>query len=174
MELENSKTHDNLMAAFGGETQAWAKYVYFAKAAEKEGYMQLGSIFRTIAGNEEQHAKIWFKLLGGLSGTLQNLENAQRGEHYENSQMYPSFAKTAQEEGFSEIARLFEEVGKIEKAHEERYSALIAEMKDGKIFSKDNDVFWICRNCGHVHIGKDAPDVCPVCSHPKGYFEEKK
>ena len=173
MELKNSKTHDNLMAAFGGETQAFAKYLYFSKAAENEGYMQLGSIFRTIAENEKQHAKIWFKLLGGLSETLENLNNAQSGEHYENAQMYPSFAKTAREEGFSEIARLFEEVGKIEKTHEECYKTLISEMNSGKIFSKDTDVFWICRNCGHIHIGTDAPEICPVCEHPKGYFEVK-
>lgn len=173
MELKGSRTEKNLMSAFAGETQAWAKYTYFSGVAEKEGYMQLGADFSTIAKNEQAHAKIWFKLLGGLGNTLENLRNAASGEHFENSEMYPEFAKVAKEEGFDHIAALFDMVCAIESEHEKRYRDLISQMENNKIFSKDNEVMWICRNCGHIHTGKDAPSVCPVCAHPQSYFEVK-
>ena len=173
MELKGSKTEKNLMAAFAGETQARAKYTYFASIAEKEGYMQLGSIFRETAENEHSHAKLWFGLLGGLSNTLENLKNAASGEHFENSEMYPEFARVAKEEGFDHIAALFDRVCAIENEHEKRYRKLIANMEDGKIFSRDNEVMWICRNCGYIHVGKEAPKVCPACAHPQSYFQIK-
>lgn len=173
MELKGSKTEANLMSAFARETQARAKYTYFAELAESEGYMQLGEIFRETAKNEQSHAKLWFAILGGLGKTLENLENAASGEHFENSEMYPEFERVAREEGFDHIAELFKKVGKIEEKHEERYRTLISRLENNKVFSKDNEVIWICRNCGYIHIGKDAPEVCPACSKPQGYFEIK-
>ncbi len=173
MELKGSRTEANLMSAFAGETQARAKYTYYAEIAEKEGYMQLGDIFRKTAENEQAHAKVWFGILGGLGNTLENLENGASGEHFEHSEMYPEFAKVAREEGFNHIADLFDKVAEIEVWHEKRYRELISQMKDSKIFSKDNEVMWICRNCGHIHTGKEAPQVCPTCAHPQSYFEVK-
>ncbi len=175
MELKGSKTEANLMAAFAGESQARNKYTYYASKAKKDGYVQIAAIFEETANNEKEHAKIWFKLLnGGIPDTAANLKDAADGENYEWTDMYASFAKTAREEGFNDIAALFEGVAKIEKEHEERYLKLLANVQGGIVFSKDNDVIWQCSNCGHVHIGKAAPEVCPVCAHPKAYFEIKK
>ncbi|MCL2513255.1 MAG: rubrerythrin family protein [Oscillospiraceae bacterium] len=174
-ELKGTKTEANLMAAFAGESQARNKYTYFAGKAKKEGCEQIASLFLESADNEKEHAKLWFKLLSGgeVPGTAENLKAAAAGEHEEWTEMYPEFAKTAKEEGFDKIAFLFEEVAKIEKAHEERYLKLLANLENGLVFSKDGDKVWICRNCGHLSIGKEAPEICPVCSHPKAYFEVK-
>ena len=173
MELKGSKTEQNLMAAFAGESQARNKYTYYASKAKKEGYEQIAAIFEETAGNEKEHAKIWFKLLhdGNIPDTKTNLEDAANGENYEWTDMYDEFAKIAKEEGFNEIATLFEEVGKIEKEHEERYKQLLSNLEGKTLFIKDEPVMWVCRNCGHVHFGASAPDVCPVCNHPKAYFE---
>jgi len=173
MELKGSKTEVNLMAAFAGESQARNKYTYFASKAKKEGYEQIAAIFEETANNEKEHAKMWFKLLNGgeISSTAENLLSAAEGENYEWTDMYAEFAKTAKEEGFDHIAYLFEEVGKIEKEHEERYRKLLSNVEDKLVFSKDGEAIWICRNCGHIHVGKDAPKVCPVCAHPQSYFE---
>jgi len=173
MNLKGSKTEANLMTAFAGESQARNKYTYYASKAKKEGYEQIADLFTTTANNEKEHAKIWFKLLhdGDIPGTEANLADAAAGENYEWTEMYAEFAKTAKEEGFDRIAYLFEAVGKIEKEHEERYRKLLENVKGGLVFSKDGDAVWICRNCGHIHIGKTAPEVCPVCAHPKAYFE---
>lgn len=173
MNLKGSKTEANLMTAFAGESQARNKYTYYASKAKKEGYEQIADLFTTTANNEKEHAKIWFKLLhdGDIPGTEANLADAAAGENYEWTEMYAEFAKTAKEEGFDRIAYLFEAVGKIEKEHEERYRKLLENVKGGLVFSKDGDAVWICRNCGHIHIGKSAPEVCPVCAHPKAYFE---
>ena len=173
MELKGSKTEKNLMAAFAGESQARNKYTYYASQAKKDGYEQIASIFEETAGNEKEHAKMWFKILKGgkVPSTIENLKDAASGENYEWTDMYANFAKEAKEEGFLDIARLFEEVGKIEKEHEERYLKLLANIEEGIVFEKENEVYWICRNCGHIHYGKYAPEVCPVCSHPKSYFE---
>ncbi len=175
MELKGSKTEQNLMAAFAGESQARNKYTYFASKAKKDGYEQIAAIFQETADNEKEHAKMWFKLLNGgeISDTAENLKAAAAGENYEWTDMYSTFAKEAKEEGFNHIAFLFEEVAKIEKEHEERYLKLLANVKDGLVFSKDGDRIWKCRNCGHIVIGKSAPEVCPVCAHPKAYFEIK-
>jgi rubrerythrin len=173
MELKGSKTEANLMAAFAGESQARNKYTYFASAARKEGYEQIAAIFEETALNEKEHAKMWFKELGGIGSTAENLKAAAEGENYEWTDMYVDFAKTAKEEGFDRIAYLFEEVAKIEKEHEERYKKLLENVEDGLVFSKDGDRIWKCRNCGHIVIGKNAPEICPVCSHPKAYFEIK-
>lgn len=173
MELKGSKTEANLMSAFAGETQARAKYTYFADLAESEGYMQIGEIFRETAANEQAHAKIWFTILGGLQSTLENLESGASGEHFENSEMYPEFAKVAEDEGFTHIAELFKKVGAVEKIHEERYLTLISQLKENSLYKKEENTVWVCRNCGHIHIGKEAPQVCEVCSHPQGYFEVK-
>lgn len=175
MELKGSKTEQNLMAAFAGESQARNKYTYFASKAKKEGYEQIAAIFQETADNEKEHAKMWFKLLNGgeLADTAENLKAAAAGENYEWTDMYATFAKEAKEEGFNHIAFLFEQVAKIEKEHEERYLKLLANVKDGLVFSKDGDRIWKCRNCGHIVIGKSAPEVCPVCAHPKAYFEIK-
>lgn len=175
MELKGSKTEQNLMAAFAGESQARNKYTYFASKAKKEGYEQIAAIFQETADNEKEHAKMWFKLLNGgeLSDTAENLKAAAAGENYEWTDMYSTFAKEAKEEGFNHIAFLFEEVAKIEKEHEERYLKLLENVKDGLVFSKDGDRIWKCRNCGHIVIGSKAPEVCPVCAHPKAYFEIK-
>jgi len=175
MELKGSQTEKNLMAAFSGESEARNKYTYFASKAKKEGYEQIAAIFEETALNEKEHAKIWFKLLNGgeVPSTLENLNAAAAGENYEWTDMYDGFAKTAREEGFTHIAYLFEEVGKIEKEHEARYKKLIENLEDGLVFSKDGDRIWKCRNCGHIVVGKDAPAVCPVCNHPQSYFEIK-
>lgn len=173
MNLKGSKTEANLMTAFAGESQARNKYTYYASKAKKEGYEQIAAIFTETANNEKEHAKLWFKLLhdGDIPNTEANLADAAAGENYEWTEMYAEFAKIAKEEGFDRIAYLFEAVGKIEKEHEERYRKLLENVEGGLVFSKDGDMVWICRNCGHIHIGKNAPEVCPVCAHPKAYFE---
>ena len=175
MELKGSKTEQNLMTAFAGESQARNKYTYYASKAKKDGYEQIAAIFEETANNEKEHAKMWFKELhdGEVPSTLENLNDAANGENYEWTDMYDNFAKVAREEGFTRIALLFEGVAKIEKEHEERYRKLIANIEDGLVFSKDGDTIWKCRNCGHIVIGKKAPAVCPVCSHPQSYFEVK-
>ncbi len=175
MELKGSKTEANLMTAFAGESQARNKYTYYASKAKKDGYVQIAQIFEETANNEKEHAKIWFKLLhdGGIPTTVENLKDAAAGENYEWTEMYAEFAKVAKEEGFDYIASLFEMVAKIEKDHEERYKKLLANIEGGLVFSRDGDMMWICSNCGHVHIGKEAPEVCPVCAHPKAYFMVK-
>ncbi len=175
MELKGSKTEQNLMAAFAGESQARNKYTYFASKAKKDGYEQIAAIFEETANNEKEHAKMWFKLLEGgeIKSTQDNLKAAAEGENYEWTDMYKGFALTAKEEGFDHIAYLFEEVAKIEKEHEERYKKLLKNIEDELVFSSDGDTIWICRNCGHIVIGKNAPKVCPVCSHPQSYFERK-
>ena len=175
MELKGSKTEKNLLAAFAGESQAYTKYGYYASRAKKDGYEQISAIFTETAANEKEHAKLWFKLLhgGAVPGTMDNLEDAAAGENYEWTDMYAGFAKEAREEGFDKIAELFEGVAAIEKEHEERYLKLLANVKDGLVFTKDGDKIWKCRNCGHVVVGKEAPAVCPVCAHPQAYFEIK-
>ena len=175
MELKDSKTYENLMTAFAGESQARNKYTYYASQARKDGYEQIAALFEETADNEKEHAKMWFKELhdGKIPSTLENLNDAADGENYEWTDMYDNFAKVAREEGFTRIALLFEGVAKIEKEHEERYRKLIANIEDGLVFSKDGDTIWKCRNCGHIVIGKKAPAVCPVCSHPQSYFEVK-
>ena len=175
MELKGSKTEANLMAAFAGESQARNKYTYYASKAKKDGYVQIANIFEETANNEKEHAKIWFKLLhgGAVPGTVENLKDAADGENYEWTDMYAQFAKDAREEGFNEIADLFDGVAAIEKEHEERYRKLLANVENGLVFSKDGDCIWQCANCGHIVIGKSAPEVCPVCAHPKAYFEIK-
>ena len=173
-DLKGTKTEKNLMDAFAGESQARNKYTYFASKAKKEGYEQIAAIFQETADNEKEHAKIWFKLLNnGVPSTAENLKAAAAGENYEWTDMYDRFAKEAREEGFEQIANLFEGVGKIEKEHEERYKKLLENLENGLVFSKDGDKIWKCRNCGHICIGKEAPEVCPVCAHPKAYFEVK-
>ena len=173
--LKGTKTEKNLMEAFAGESQARNKYTYFASKARKEGYEQIAAIFEETANNEKEHAKIWFKLLndGEVPTTAENLKSAAEGENFEWTDMYDRMAKEAREEGFNRIAFLFEAVGKIEKEHEARYKKLLENVENGLVFSKEGDKVWICRNCGHVVIGKEAPEVCPVCSHPRSYFEEK-
>ena len=173
MELKGSKTEANLWTAFAGESQARNKYTYFASQAKKEGYEQIAAIFEETALNEKEHAKIWFKELQGIGTTAQNLEVAANGENYEWTDMYAEFAKTAKEEGFERLAFLFEEVGKIEKEHEERYRKLLENVDGELVFSKDGEKIWKCRNCGHICIGKEAPGVCPVCNHPQSFFEIK-
>ena len=175
MELKGTKTEQNLMTAFAGESQARNKYTYFASKAKKEGYEQIAAIFQETADNEKEHAKMWFKLLNGgeIGTTAENLNAAADGENYEWTDMYAEFAKTAKEEGFTRIAYLFEEVGKIEKEHEERYLKLLENVKDGKVFEAGEVKIWKCRNCGHIVVGTKAPEVCPVCAHPKAYFEIK-
>lgn len=176
MELKGSKTEANLMAAFAGESQARNKYTYYASKAKKDGYEQIAAIFEETANNEKEHAKMWFKELNGgnIPDTLENLVDAANGENYEWTDMYVEFAKTARDEGFDRIAFLFESVAAIEKEHEERYRKLIKNIEGGLVFSRDGDKIWQCRNCGHIVIGKSAPEVCPVCAHPKAYFEIKK
>lgn len=173
MELKGSKTEANLRAAFSGESEARNKYTYFASVAKKEGYEQIAAIFLETAENEKEHAKLHFKYLNGIGDTMSNLADAAAGENYEWTDMYAEFAKVAKEEGFDRIAYLFEGVAKIEKEHEERYRKLLANVDEKLVFSKDGECIWVCRNCGHIHIGKDAPEVCPVCAHPKAYFELK-
>ena len=172
MNLKGSKTEANLLAAFAGESQARNKYTYYASKAKKEGYEQIARIFLETADNEKEHAKIWFKLLhDGMPDTVANLKDAAAGENYEWTEMYAEFAKTAKEEGFDKIAYLFEAVGKIEKEHEERYNALLKNFETNHVFVKEGEQVWQCANCGHIHIGKSAPEVCPVCDHPKAYFQ---
>lgn len=172
--LKGTKTEKNLMAAYAGESEARNKYTYYASKAKKDGYVQIASLFEETAANEKEHAKIWFKLLhDGIASTEVNLEDAANGEHYEWAEMYPTFAKEAREEGFEEIANLFEGVAAIEKHHEERYLKLLENVKGALVFSKDGDVIWQCANCGHIVVGKDAPQVCPVCQHPQAYFQVK-
>ena len=173
MELKGSKTEQNLRDAFAGESQARNKYTYFASKAKKDGYEQIASLFLETADNEKEHAKIWFKLLGGIGTTAENLLAAAEGENYEWTDMYARFAKEAREEGFEDIAQLFEGVGAIEKEHEERYRKLLSNVQGGLVFSKDGDMIWQCRNCGHIVVGKQAPEVCPVCAHPQAYFQVK-
>ena len=171
MELKGSQTEKNLQAAFAGESQARNKYTYYASKARKEGMNLVANIFEETTGNEKEHAKIWFKLLhDGMPSTEENLLDAAEGENYEWTDMYAGFAETARAEGFTKIAALFTEVGKIEKEHEERYRALLASVKEGTMFAKENEVVWVCSNCGHIHVGPKAPEVCPVCEHPKAYF----
>ena len=172
---KGTKTEENLKAAFAGESQARNKYTYFASKAKKDGYEQIAAIFEETAGNEKEHAKMWFKELNGGSvpSTIDNLRAAADGENYEWTDMYVEFAKTAREEGFEELAKKFEAVAEIEKHHEERYRALLKNIEDSKVFSKDCDCIWVCRNCGHIVVGKKAPEVCPVCNHPQSYFEIK-
>lgn len=176
MELKGSKTEKNLMDAFAGESQARNKYTYFASKARKDGYEQIAEIFEETANNEKEHAKLWFKLLNNNSipSTVENLKSAAEGENFEWTDMYDRMAKEAREEGFDRIAFLFESVGKIEKEHEARYKKLLENVENGLVFSKEKDKIWVCRNCGHIVIGKNAPEVCPVCSHPKAFFEIKE
>ena len=175
MELKGSKTAANLAAAFAGESQARNKYTYYASKAKKDGFEQIAAIFTETAENEKEHAKIWFKLLhdGEIPTTVENLKDAAAGENYEWTDMYKTFAEEAREEGFTKIAALFEMVGAVEKEHEERYRKLLANIEDEVVFAKDHDVIWQCRNGGHIVIGKKAPEICPVCSHPKAYFQVK-
>lgn len=174
MELKGTKTEKNLQAAFAGESQARNKYTYYASQAKKEGFEQIAAIFTETANNEKEHAKMWFKLLnGGIGKTVDNLKDAAAGENYEWTDMYATFAKEAREEGFDHIADLFEMVGAIEKEHEERYRKLLRNVEDKLVFSRDGDCVWQCSNCGHIVVGRQAPEVCPVCAHPKAYFELK-
>ena len=174
-ELKGTKTEANLMTAFSGESQATNKYSYYASKAKKDGYVQIANIFEETARNEREHAKLWFKLLhgGGVPDTMANLADAAAGENYEWTDMYATFAKEAEEEGFTDIARLFRGVAAVEKAHEERYLKLLANVEGGIVFSRDEDKIWQCGNCGHIMIGKQAPQLCPVCAHPQSYFRIK-
>lgn len=171
MELKGTKTEKNLMEAFAGESQARNKYTYFASVAKKEGYEQIAAIFLKTADNEKEHAKLWFKALGELGDTAQNLAAAAAGENYEWTDMYDRFAKDAEEEGFTNLAYQFREVAKIEKSHEERYRKLLSNVEMQAVFEKAEETMWECRNCGHLVIGKKAPGVCPVCGHPQSFFE---
>lgn len=172
MELKGSKTEKNLMTAFAGESEARNKYTYYASKAKKDGFEQVSKLFEATANNEKEHAKLWFKLLkgGNIPSTIDNLLDVAEGENYEWTDMYAEFAKVAKEEGFTEIARLFEGVAKVEKEHEERYRKLLANIKEEMVFAREEEVAWECMNCGHIHYGKKAPEVCPVCAHPQAYF----
>ena len=174
MELKGSQTEKNLWAAFAGESQARNKYTYYASKAKKDGFVQISNIFQETADNEKEHAKIWFKLVQGIGDTADNLKDAAAGEHDEWTSMYPGFAKTAREEGFERIAKLFEGGAAIEKEHEERYLALAANLADARVFAREEEKVWQCTNCGFTFIGKSAPLKCPVCAHPQAYFEIKK
>ncbi len=174
MELKGSKTEKNLMAAFAGESEARNKYTYFASVAKKEGYQQIAAIFEETAANEKEHAKLWFKALGALGDTAKNLAAAAAGENYEWTDMYAGFAKDAEEEGFTALAAQFRAVAEVEKAHEERYRKLLNNVEMQQVFEKSEETMWECRNCGHLVMGKKAPEVCPVCAHPKAYFEVRK
>lgn len=175
LELKGSQTEKNLLAAFAGESQAYTKYTYYASKAKKDGYVQIGKLFEETASNEKEHAKIWFKLLNGgvIPETTENLKDAAAGENYEWTDMYREFAQQAREEGFTQIAELFDGVAAIERMHEERYRKLLSNIEGDCVFSKDGDVIWECANCGHIVIGKKAPEVCPVCHHPQAYFMVK-
>ncbi|MDO8886502.1 rubrerythrin [Candidatus Oleimmundimicrobium sp.] len=170
-DIKGTKTEKNLLEAFAGESQARNKYTYFASVAKKEGYEQVASLFLETAENEKEHAKLHFKTLSGIGNTIENLKAAANGENFEWTEMYSRMAKEAREEGFEEIAVMFEGIAEIEKGHEARYRKLLKNIEDGMVFKKDGKVFWKCRNCGHIHEGVEAPDICPVCSHPKAYFE---
>lgn len=170
VELKGSKTEANLKAAFAGESQAYTKYGYYASKARKDGYIQIAEIFEETARNEREHAKIWFKLLEGIEDTQGNLKHAAEGENYEWTDMYAEFAEVAKQEGFDRIAGLFRMVATIEKRHEERYLKLLENVNEGLVFSRDGDMIWQCQNCGHIHVGKNAPKMCPVCEHPQSYF----
>lgn len=174
-DLKSTKTQANLMAAFAGESQARNKYTYYAEKAEKDGFIQIAEIFRETADNEKEHAEIWFKLLGGgeLGDTASNLKDAAEGENYEWTDMYPTFAEEARREGFDHIAYLFDAVAEIEKEHEQRFRKLLENVENGLVFSRDEDKIWVCANCGNIVIGKEVPNQCPVCKHPKGYFKIK-
>ena len=174
MELKGSRTEANLLAAFAGESQARNKYTYYASKAKKEGYEQIAAIFEATANNEKEHAKLWFKALSCLGDTSSNLADAAAGENYEWTEMYDQFAKDADEEGFTELAAQFRMVAAIEKTHEERYRKLLSNIEMQKVFEKSEETIWECRNCGHLIIGKKAPEVCPVCKHPRSYFEVRK
>jgi len=171
MNLKGSQTEKNLWEAYAGESQARNKYSYFSSQAKKDGYEQIAEVFDITANNEKEHAKIWFKLLKEIGTTKENLVSAIKGENYEWTDMYKKFAETAKKEGFLDIAKLFEGVSEIEKEHERRFKALLKNIEDETIYEKDGEAVWICRNCGHIHIGKKAPDICPVCSHPQSFFE---
>ena len=173
MDLKGSKTEQNLLTAFAGESQARNKYTYYASKAKKEGYEQIAAIFTETADNEKEHAELWFKLLhdGGVPSTKENLLDAANGENYEWTDMYAEFARVAREEGFNDIAIKFDLVGKIEKHHEERYRKLLDRLNTDTVFIEEDVIIWKCRNCGHIHVGKKAPDLCPTCAHPKSYFE---
>ncbi len=173
MNLKGTKTEANLMAAFAGESQARNKYSYYASKARKEGYNQIAALFEETANNEKEHAKLWFKALDGIGDTASNLLAAAEGEHYEWTDMYAQFAKEAREEGFADLATQFEGVAAIEKEHEARYRRLLENVKNGTVFQKSEETVWKCANCGHIHVGKYAPEICPVCNHPKAYFELK-
>ena len=175
MNLKGTKTEENLKKAYQGESGAFTKYLYYASRAKKDGYVELSSIFEETANNEKEHAKIWFKHLhgGSVPSTEENLDDCISGENYEWTSMYDEFAKTAEEEGFTKISFLFREVGKIEKEHEARYRKLLQNIEDDRVFHKDGEKMWICRNCGHVYFGEDALDVCPVCEHPQSFMEVK-
>ena len=170
-DLAGTKTENNLKAAFAGESQARNKYTFFASAARKEGYEQLADIFEITAGNETQHAKIWFKFLNGIGDSAENLKTCMAGENYEWTSMYPGFAKVARDEGFDGIADMFERVAKIEKEHDGRYKKLYENLTNGKVFKKEQEMVWVCRECGHNHIGTEAPKACPTCGHPQAFFE---
>lgn len=176
MELKGSKTEQNLMNAFAGESQARNKYTYYASKAKKEGYVQISNIFEKTAANEKEHAELWFKLVhgGSIPSTIENLKDAANGENYEWTDMYDEFSKVAREEGFEDIAKLLEGVGEIEKEHEKRYRQLLKNIMNDSVFAKKVAVVWECGNCGYLHIGESAPDLCPVCNHPKAYFELRK
>lgn len=171
MELKGSKTEKNLLAAFAGESQARNKYSYFASQARKEGYEQIAAIFQETADNEKEHAKKEFKFLKGIGDTRANLLAAAEGENHEWTSMYPEFAKVAREEGFTKIAKVFEEIAKVEKGHEKRYKKLLKNLEEGKVFKKDNPVMWKCRNCGYIYEGTEPPKICPACDHPQSYYE---
>ena len=171
--LKGTKTEANLWAAFAGESQARNKYTYYAGRARKEGFEQIAAIFQETADQEKEHAKMWYKMAHGIGNTAENLADAAEGENYEWSDMYPTMAKEAREEGFVEIAALFEAVAKVEKVHEERYTRLLGNVRDGIVFSRNEECVWQCRNCGHLHTGKMAPEMCPVCAHSKAYFQIK-
>lgn len=173
--LKGTKTENNLMAAFSGESMAYCKYSLYAKKAKKDGYNQIAELFEETANNEQAHAYIWFKYLksSSMPTTEQNLTDGASGENFEWTNMYPEFEKVAREEGFDEIAELFKLVAQVEKSHEERYKALLKNVQDALVFSKDGDAVWVCRNCGHIVVGKDAPQICPLCKHPQAYFEVK-
>lgn len=171
MNVKGSKTEQNLMAAFAGESQATNKYAYFASKARKDGFVQIAEIFEETSKNEREHAKMWYKLLsGGIGTTEENLLEAAEGENYEWTDMYAQFAKDAREEGFEAIAKMFDGVAAIEREHEARYRKLLENIKDGKVFEREGEVVWKCGNCGHIHVGKTAPETCPVCAHPQAYF----
>ena len=172
MDIKGTRTEANLMAAYAGESQARVKYEYYASKAKKDGYVQIGDLFMETSNNEKEHAKLWFKLLhGGMPETTANLADAAAGENYEWTDMYAEFARVAREEGFESIARMFDGVAAIEKTHEERYRKLLANIEGGLVFSRDGDMIWECSNCGHIHVGPNAPQACPVCAHPQSYFK---